>query len=1717
VFSFASSESESLVNYGRKDLFNAGMPTYQGIVDADEKFALAVQEDEFDQKARLFRAITRVGAFVLKTGDGGDLSTIADIIQAMGIPISLDAKIGSALPFGNPPELAGNLNLPETTPNGDDVRRVLGSGLVGVIDQSLADLGLIDVIDQSLADLGRIDDTIHVVLTGDETGDFADTEVDYTDVLLARAGLTAFKTILLIITAYDFDQADIRELAALANSGMMDFQRGLMSDLFAKDPAPGAKYSNLLRLAPEGDGEAFLAAAKTALQSVHDLLVLAHVFLLSEFDDPNDNQDDDLFTYESEADDQEFENILSGLGELMDSLEENRSATIKTLEFPWVVTLESGETLNFYLVADQLGNGSMIRNDSSFSGQIDSFDIYGGRVSYWKITQTDATRNIRIILDYWGYKRLELNGVLDLNDTLLAGTCSFQTNEGSGYEEKETRSFTASQTGSIEEDVEQFDLNALFGNPNYSPVKFPLVIREFLPEFDVFGEPLEGTFPEPVFNGLFPDFDSAGLSEKLELELPYQTFVIPEETVDIESHPGTWPDVTHVTEDLHNDGYMPDGMDIKDIYIAKDATYLYMGMGLGGAPLQGDWDGAYIAYQMDFRKDRDDWYRNAVSFWAEYANHESESKWHVNITNRNANGEESALGPYKDGYVHAGSNFIAWKLPLVDFDPLGKFGGWDITSETRSNIGYGGDWVDRTTKLEPGYTIQGSVAVPDGYTGGKVYLYLSNSEYDFGDAILGSYIKDLGIDNSFVLNDAPYSSEPLYLHVFWDRDGNGIPNFGDYTAMTSFKIENNVTTSVELKNRIPLIEAVSVKSVHFGDNQFKTFFEVEIVQAFAGDMPGEIDTITIKAPDGNTFQMYPGNDSDWDAKWNEFFLEVPGTPQKGAYDFTVTTKNGDIYTKIDTQKDLISIPIVDVSTVKIDTGSKTPVFSWEGVSAPGTGIAYRLEIRDMGENLVFWTGRDWNMTACAVPESKLQPGTQYQYRIRAMDDSNWIQIDNRSHTEWTPFTMDNFLGHSSVPAIDLDGYGATLWSHTGSTPGGDAWIKVIDHDGVAYNGSSHGVFATLIDAAGNFLSPWYPMVFQYAENGTTGYYSAWIDSNALPSETGGVMFYVADPDGLNGTIADVLTDLNMMDRSDIELTHTPSGTTPRFTWNSVQGANKYRLRIYNEAGNRTIWKGNSPKATSYTVPPGVLSPGTTYQYRLDARNAHDGFDIDQVIAFPARDASGNYPVFTTGELTDSPYIETNWAGVETWTDDYRGMHTSFWIRVYDAQGVPNNIQSVTVTDINGKITQLYYEYNESENCAIYSNDSYEAPQNGAYSFIVTDKEENTFSIDEELTVAAIGFPPESSLTVSITGTGGSFDWADVDGAAVYRLEIYNKNHQRILKFATTESEYELAPGFLEQGEVYGFRVTTRREFWDENTDNGSSSPWSPYRAINFKTEPVMDSGTNLPEIDTGNFGVAVTYLKHPVTGAPSYWLQFSVKVTDPDGVPENIKSVIVEGPGSFGSLTLNYDSKREGNTAEYWNDITYDSYDDIIEGVYTFTVVDEDGNGNRATTSDTLVKKEVPLVEYLTPVDGAKISSDRPVIDWDEPAGGPYFYKVKIYTHWNSLVHQSGILENSSYIVPGGILQPGEVYGYRLYAYDKDINTDDVDNVSINNVFFTKQNHFTISDGPSTSILTEFFKLINVMIGNPADISSFATDINQDNKLDMKDAIPVLQEAGALR
>ena len=70
--------------------------------------------------------------------------------------------------------------------------------------------------------------------------------------------------------------------------------------------------------------------------------------------------------------------------------------------------------------------------------------------------------------------------------------------------------------------------------------------------------------------------------------------------------------------------------------------------------------------------------------------------------------------------------------------------------------------------------------------------------------------------------------------------------------------------------------------------------------------------------------------------------------------------------------------------------------------------------------------------------------------------------------------------------------------------------------------------------------------------------------------------------------------------------------------------------------------------------------------------------------------SDNYIFYTSDVEPQDPYIDLQVSGVRTWYDEPGGNRLNFFIEVHDAQGVPGNIESVTVTFPNGTDTEVPY-------------------------------------------------------------------------------------------------------------------------------------------------------------------------------------------------------------------------------------------------------------------------------------------------------------------------------------------------------------------------------------------------------------------------------------------
>jgi len=859
-----------------------------------------------------------------------------------------------------------------------------------------------------------------------------------------------------------------------------------------------------------------------------------------------------------------------------------------------------------------------------------------------------------------------------------------------------------------------------------------------------------------------------------------------------------------------------------------------------------------------------------------------------------------------------------------------------------------------------------------------------------------------------------------------------------------------------------------VNNLHKPDDSYWTVIDIIIRDAFVGTLPDDIDTITVTGPSGDL--PYTKDDFIYLPQWRKFWLEIPGSPELGSYTVTVWSEDLTGHST-DTQTGNRTIPVPDTTTFSPAEGktltSSTPTFSWAPVDYTETTMYYSLEITDLSGWHIFATSRQEGLLSYTIPPGLLNSGQTYRWRVRVTDSSDWVETQNRSQNDWLTFTMAHTLTHSAIPALDPDQWGVVTWSTTTFGTNLVCTVKVIDHDGISSDGSSHLVEVRFPD-----LMTYRPY-FLRSESPTSAYYELYVNLGGNPPQAGDYIFTVTDPAGNTGEFVDNLAVNPLAPPNEASFTPTMGSvtpdTTPTFTWDSVTNANRYRVRIFSGDGSRTIWRGYPGNLTSYRVPPGILSPDTEYRYRIEAWDAHSPLDIDNISKAPASNADNI--LFTTGIESVAPFIDLGSVGVETWNSEFAGAHLSFWIRVHDAQGVPGDIKSVKVALPGGAEEVLYHDvgspYNTST-CGIYRSSSFLPIVSGTYTFSVEDREGHIYSVTEDLNPNPIGFPAETSLSPAhntvLHDTAVDFDWADVpdvlSGDGFYRVEIYDKDYNRPYTFATTESEYHLPAGFLKEGTLYRYQITTRREFFSQNVDNGSSSPWTWYEMPTLITTPVTGGGFS-PSINMENHGVYVMHVMNPGSGVSGYWLFFDVKVADEDGVPANIASVQVTYPDGTTTRYLRYDEEISPTEARYEDWEIYDNPGDIQTGTYTFMVTDFDGGVSEQAFDELAAISVLPIPTNCTPPQDSIMPGTTPIIiNWDDVPGAVR-YRVRIYDGWDGTVHWSDYLTESTYTIMPLILNLGTTCSYRVYAYREAAPDVDIDNVSTDQLYVSERNHFT--------------------------------------------------------
>lgn len=202
---------------------------------------------------------------------------------------------------------------------------------------------------------------------------------------------------------------------------------------------------------------------------------------------------------------------------------------------------------------------------------------------------------------------------------------------------------------------------------------------------------------------------------------------------------------------------------------------------------------------------------------------------------------------------------------------------------------------------------------------------------------------------------------------------------------------------------IPL--TVAIKNSHEPDRSLKTTIDVVIGKGFTGNLPDDIDTITVTGPKGDL--PIGKDDFTYIPQLRDFFIRLPGSPEIGTYTFKVTSgsMNG---SATDTQSVVRTIPLPDISTFSPAIGaairSNTPTFSWGAVKSEAP-IYYRLEIYEQHGGRAYSTRYGKSMLSHTVPDGVLKPGQAYRWRVRVADGDNWVKVQNRSFSDWHSFTV----------------------------------------------------------------------------------------------------------------------------------------------------------------------------------------------------------------------------------------------------------------------------------------------------------------------------------------------------------------------------------------------------------------------------------------------------------------------------------------------------------------------------------------------------------------------------------------------------------------------------------------------------------------------------------------------------------------------------------------
>jgi hypothetical protein len=698
-----------------------------------------------------YYAVARMANILFR--DDGTSDSLVTVLNQYGYTLPGD-DLGE-LDLVAPVDYDGNIILPEDAPSIETLRNFLATSLITEIDGALGNLGVIA-------------DAFKEIIPAIDLNSSTDLEIDYGDILLFRAVLKALKAAILTTTAYNLD-FDPHVLATPINADVFNIKRFL-------DYYP---YLWTLLTATTPTGAQQLIDAESALIDFITDYVDASVHIRSDTDTTAGAEE--FFTF----DDCELRKEAFFRG-MLTELQRSLQATVPEQE---VANLIVGREERWF-IQDNLDSSKEMEVEfgpdkgvfESFAPPPGHFIAPGGDVDC--IIENGST-TLYLEFDDW-VDGQPCPGEATLTATTTETTVSgnyFVNYYGSTPNCTGTSSGTFSGIREVYEEHLNTNLNTLFA------ASFSL--RDLLPEYDTYGEPLPGTMghgvgDDPTLGGMLISFEEDGevtastqdfWTRELELQ-PGGIVQIPEVVDDaISVEDGDLSDwgVFPVLQDVSDDEEWEDPVgDIAALYLAKDTNNLYIRMSLHDGPVNQD---PNIFYSFGVMPHYDAPFYTSITAYVGWdpTAQAGAGAWHVQVIRWS---DYSILFDQESGYGQAVGNDVEWKVPLSAMENLN--GGFILTSsETWSeDIDYNGTRL----LIGPVATIRGDISGPfsaqTGVLGVAIYKYGLPIEPDYiitRTSYLGTEITN---PLSYELEGVPMNV-PLLILANWGNQLNGIAGVED--------------------------------------------------------------------------------------------------------------------------------------------------------------------------------------------------------------------------------------------------------------------------------------------------------------------------------------------------------------------------------------------------------------------------------------------------------------------------------------------------------------------------------------------------------------------------------------------------------------------------------------------------------------------------------------------------------------------------------------------------------------------------------------------------------------------------------------------------------------------------------------------------------------------------------------------------------------------------